>query len=163
MQFKMLARVKTNQHTEAARYFHLSPMGVTARDIQQGATESESQVPRPNVPLCLRHSEGSWLSIIAAHVGDCSCLNFRTPRSAPHFTAHHVSNHDRTTAVDHAAVKRPKTRADLVAGGRTPRLSRTDAVRVWGSPCIRREPREIWVVGCETRERKETTTHAICL
>lgn len=151
MQFKMLARVKTNQHTEAARYFHLSPMGVTARDIQQGATESESQVPRPNVPLCLRHSEGSWLSIIAAHVGDCSCLNFRTPRSAPHFTAHCVSNQDRTCVMGHAAIKRSKTRATRVSGGRTPRLSRTDAVRVWGSPLHRREPPENWVVGCETR------------
>lgn len=114
-----------------------------------------------HMQLSLRYSECSWPSITVAR----SCgllLFFRTPRSAPHFTTNRVSNHYRTCAVVRAAIKRPKTRADPVAGGRTPRLSRTDAVRVWGSPWDRREPPENWVVGCETRGREEVT-HAISL
>ena len=83
-----------------------------------------------------------------------SCV-FRTPRSAPISPRNRVSNHDWTCVADRTAIKRPKTRAVLVTGGRTSRLSRTNAVRVWGSPWDRREPPENWVVGCETSRGKE--------
>lgn len=121
-----------------------------------------SAKPRTCHSICVT-ARAVGLSVTSSSHARDYCSVFRTPRSAPHFTTHRVSNHDRTCAVDRAAIKRPKTRADLVTGGRTPRLSRTDAVRVWGSPWIRREPPENWVVGCETRETKEGVTHAISL
>ena len=114
-----------------------------------------SAKPRTCHSICVT-ARAVGLSVTSSSHARDYCSVFRTPRSAPHFTTHRVSNHDRTCAVDRAAIKRPKTRADLVTGGRTPRLSRTDAVRVWGSPWIRREPPENWVVGCETSRGRRT-------
>lgn len=68
---------------------------------------SQGGSPKPSPVRCLEH----WLD-----------YDFRTPRSAPHFTAHLVSNHHWAFAMVHAAIKRSKTRADHAAVGQTPRL-----------------------------------------
>ena len=108
------------------------------------------------MPLYLRHSECSWLSIRAASEGGCCLHIFSALLAQPPISPRsRVSNHDRTCEADRTAIKRPKTRAVLVTGGRTSRLSRTNAVRVWGSPWDRREPPENWGVGCETSGGKK--------
>ncbi len=118
--------------------------------------------PRTCHSICVTARAVKHPSRVARIRDYCSCFP-HSSLSPPFHHANRVSNHDRTCAVDRAAIKRPKTRADLVTGGRTPRLSRTDAVRVWGSPWVWREPPENWVVGCETRETNEGVTHAISL
>ena len=60
-----------------------------------------------------------------------------------------------------AAIKRSKTREVRVTGGRTPRFSRTNAERAWGSPWVRREPPESWVEGCKTSRGKGDATHDV--
>ena len=108
--------------------------------------------PKTCHSICVTARAVGHPSQVASFACEATVLCFpHSSLSPPFHHANHVSNHDRTCAVDRAAIKRPKTRTILVTGGRTPRLSRTNAARVWGSPWNRREPPENWVVGCETR------------
>ena len=113
---------------------------------------------------CLQHAalSASQRGQLAIHPGNSqrssSSLFSALLVQPPISPRYRVSNHNRTNATDPAAIKRPKTRVVLVTDGRTSRLSRTDAVRVWGSPWDRREPPENWVVGCETRGGKKSLT-----
>lgn len=85
-----------------------------------------------------------------------SCENFFALLAQPPISPRNrVSNQHRAFAKVRAAIKRPTTRADHTTGRRTPRLSRTDAVRAWGSPHKERAPRKLGV-GCETSRGKET-------
>ena len=111
--------------------------------------------PKTCHSICVTARAVGHPSQVASFACEATVLCFpHSSLSPPFHHANHVSNHDRTCAVDRAAIKRPKTRADLVAGGRTPRLSRTTQVCKFGVLHSGESPQKIWDVGCETREQQ---------